>query len=362
MKKIVIIANSCSGLYDFRAKLINQMLQKGYAVTAIIPYDDTVDELKKLGVKPVESFIDRRGTKIIADIHLLLNYIKIIRKEIPDLIITYTVKPNIYGGLAAQFLKIPYAANITGLGTAFQRDGILRILVLLLYRIALKRAKVVFFENSDNCKFLRKNHIIQKKQYCILHGAGVDLERYSLLPYPKKENPIRFLFIGRIMEEKGINELFEAMRCLISENQNCVLDVLGRLEEEYITIIKQYEKEGWLYYHGYQSDIRPYIEKSHCFVLPSYHEGMANTNLENAASGRPLIVTDIPGCREAVIENVSGFLCVPQNMESLCNAMKKFVNLSQSEREKMGVIGRKYMEKNFDKATVVKKTIKALDI
>lgn len=362
MKKIVIIANSCSGLYDFRGELIGQILHKGYAVTAITPYDNTVDELKKLRVKTIESSIDRRGTKIIADIHLLLNYIKIIKKEAPNLIITYTIKPNIYGGLAAQLLKIPYAANITGLGTAFQKKGILSVLVSILYRITLKRAKVVFFENSDNCKFLRKKHIVKKNQCCILHGAGVDLERYSLLHYPKNEKPIRFLFIGRIMKEKGINELFEVMRCLYSENKNCVLDVLGRFEEEYTSLIQKYRKEGWLYYHGYQSDIRPFIKNSHCFVLPSYHEGMANTNLENAASGRPLIVSDIPGCREAVIENISGFLCVPQNMESLYNAMKKFMNLSQSERERMGIIGRKYMEKNFDKKSVVKKTIKVLDI
>lgn len=164
------------------------------------------------------------------------------------------------------------------------------------------------------------------------------------------------------MKEKGIHELFEAMRRLYLEGQNCVLDVLGRLEEEYISLIQQYEKEGWLYYHGYQSDVRPFIKNSHCFVLPSYHEGMANTNLENAASGRPLIVTDIPGCREAVIDNNSGFLCIPQSVESLYDAMKKFLNIPQSERKQMGMTGRKHMEKYFDKKMVVNQTIRALEL
>lgn len=362
MKKIVIITNSCSGLYGFREELISQILQKGYTVTAITPCDNTVIELKNLGVKIIESSIDRRGTKISADIQLLFHYIKTIKKEAPDLVITYTIKPNIYGGLASQFLKMPYAANITGLGTAFQKRGILCFLVSLLYKIALKRAEVVFFENSDNCIFLKRKHIVKKEQCCILHGAGVDLERYSVLPYPKNGKPVRFLFIGRIMKEKGIHELFEAMRRLYSEEQNCVLDVLGRFEDEYISLIRQYEKEGWLYYHGYQSDVRPFIKNSHCFVLPSYHEGMANTNLENAASGRPLIVTDIPGCREAVINNNSGFLCMPQSVESLYDAMKKFLNIPQSEREQMGMIGRKHMEKYFDKKMVVKETIRALEL
>lgn len=361
MKKVIIIANSCSGLYDFRKELIRGLKGKGYIIVALIPFDNTVDNFRKFDIKLIDIPVDRRGTNVVSDLNLFFSYIKIIKREKPDLVITYTIKPNIYGGMAARVLKIPYVANITGLGSTFQKEGILCTVITILYKVALENAKVVFFENSDNCKTMRKKRIVKKNQYCILNGAGVNLKQYSQLPYPESENPVHFLFIGRIMKEKGVDELFEAMKCLYLHNSNCVLDILGNFEEEYESLINQYEKEGWLYYHGYQSDIRPYIEYSHCFVLPSYHEGMANTNLENAASGRPLITTDIPGCREAVVENISGYLCKPKNVKSLYDSMRKFMSLSRNEREKMGDMGRKHMENHFDKKKVVKKTISMLE-
>ncbi|HBT4430646.1 TPA: glycosyltransferase, partial [Enterococcus faecium] len=182
---------------------------------------------------------------------------------------------------------------------------------------------------------------------------------FSYLEYPKDEQ-VHFLFIGRIMKEKGVDELFEAMKNLYSEEKNCVLDVLGYFEEDYGIKIEKYEKEGWLKYHGYQSDIRPFVERAHCFVLPSWHEGMANTNLESAASGRPIITSDIPGCKEAVIESKSGYLCERKNSCSLYNSMNKFLKLSYEQRINMGKMGRNYMIKKFNKKKVVDETIKSL--
>ena len=279
-KKIVIIGNNSGGLYSFRNELICKLLEEGNEVTAFTPFDDMVSELQSLGVRLIETPFKRRGVNPIADFTLFLNYRKLLKTEKPDLVITYTIKPNEYGGFACRCLKIPYAANITGLGTAFQKKGMLRTLVTTMYKVSLKKAKIVFFENSENMQIFLDEQIIRKEQACLLNGAGVNLEHYSLFEYPTDCDTTRFLFLGRVMTEKGIGELFAAMKKLRANGENCVLDVLGEYEEDYADIIRQYEAEGWLFYHGYQNDVRPFIEKCHCFVLPSWHEGMANTNLE----------------------------------------------------------------------------------
>ena len=205
-----------------------------------------------------------------------------------------------------------------------------------------------------------KEHIIKIKQACLLHGAGVNLEQYYYQEYPTDTKETHFLFIGRVMKEKGIDELFKAVRKLRRDGINCSLDVLGGCEENYENIIKCYEKEGWLRYHGYQEDVRPFIAKCHCFVLPSWHEGMANTNLESAATGRPIITSDIAGCKEAVINGKSGFLCKVKDSKDLYITMRKFLNLSYDEKKEMGLAGRRHMESVFDKKEVVRKTINKL--
>jgi galacturonosyltransferase len=258
--------------------------------------------------------------------------------------------------------KIPYAANITGLGTAFQKKGVLRTLVTLMYRVALKKGKTVFFENAGNMKTLLDGGIVRREQCCLLSGAGVNLDHYQPAEYPTDESSVRFLFIGRVMREKGIDELFSAMDRLHSENVPCSLDVLGYYEEDYAEAIERYTASGWLRYHGYQKDVRPFIVDSHCFVLPSWHEGMANTNLECAAMARPLITSNIHGCKEAVIDGESGFLCEPKNADSLYEAMKRFSALPADERRKMGARGREHMEKVFDKKIVVGNTLKELGV
>ena len=241
----------------------------------------------------------------------------------------------------------------------FRSNGLLTRFVTILNRIALKKAKVVFFENEANRDIFISKGIVREEQTHVLHGAGVDLDRFAYQEYPKdEEDGIRFLFIGRIMKEKGIDELLEAIKELRKEGYNCSLDVLGDYEEpEYEPIFKSLVSEDWFRYHGSQDDVRPFIGRAHCFVLPSYHEGMANTNLECASSGRPIITSDIPGCREAVTENVSGILCKPKDANSLHNAMKKMIGLSNEERKTMGVAGRQRMEEIFDKKKVVKETI-----
>lgn len=358
--KVLILANNDVGLYQFRHELIEELLKK-HQVMISLPDGDMVRPLEELGCQFFNTPVDRRGINPITDLGLFIRYIRLIWGQKPDMTITYTIKPNIYGGLVCSMLRVPYAVNITGLGTAFQKQGLLRKLVVFLYRAALKQAKSVFFENASNREVFVEEQIVNRERCTLLNGAGVNLERFTYAPYPEEKN-VRFLFIGRVMKEKGIEELFAAMDRLHQEGHDCCLDVLGGREENYSEPIKQYEEAGWLRYHGHQKDVRPFIEKAHCFVLPSYHEGMANTNLECAAMGRPLITSDIPGCREAVVAGESGLLCKPQDMDSLYDAMKQFLRLTAEERARMGVKGREHMEKVFDKRQVVSETIKELKI
>lgn len=274
--KILILANSSMGLFSFRQELIADLLNKNLVV-AYTPDNGNVDELNALGCLTYDINIDRRGINPVKDIKLFKELVCAIKKEKPDLVITYTIKPNIYGGLACRLCHVPYAVNITGLGTAFQNNGLLKRLVVTLYKVGLKKAKVVFFENQENRQLFIQSKIIPEKKTCLLMGAGVNLDRYELAEYPLGQN-IRFLFMGRVMKEKGINELFEAMHRLYSDGINCSLDILGGYEEDYKDIIQHYEKEGWLHYHGFQADVRPFIANCHCFVLPSWHEGIEEKN------------------------------------------------------------------------------------
>lgn len=354
MKKILILANDSDGLYLFRNDLIKELTHT-YKVVASTPFTGMMDVLRE-NCSLIETQIDRRGINPRKDLRLFMDYLKLIKREKPDLVITYTIKPNIYGGFASRLSRIPYAVNITGLGTAFENGGLLKKIVVAMYKVACKKAKVFFFENEENRQIFIKEKIVKESQTYRLNGAGVDLDKYKVTEYPEGDK-IKFLFMGRVMAEKGINELFEAMKKLVADGVNCELDVLGCYEEDYKEIIEGYESEGWLHYYGYQKDVRPFIEKCHCFVLPSWHEGMANTNLESAASGRPLITSNIPGCMEAVVDGVSGYLVEKKNVEDLYRVMKEFAELPYEERKAMGLAGRKHMEEVFDKKKVVADTI-----
>lgn len=359
-KGVLVLTNSSDGLYGFRRELLER-LRTAHKVIVATPDSGHVDDLRALGCTIIPTPLDRRGINPVADGKLLLRYRRLLRQVRPDLVISYTIKPNIYGGLACRTAGIPFAANITGLGTAFQKEGPLRKLVTALYKTALKKAKAVFFENAANRDTLLEMGIVRPEQCRLLMGAGVNLQRFATADYPAEETT-RFLFVGRLMREKGVDELLSAMARLHDEGANCTLDVLGEPEEDYTAAIAAGEQAGWLRYHGYQTDVRPFVAASHCFVLPSYHEGMANTNLECAAMARPLITSDIPGCREAVEEGVSGLLCAPRDAESLYTAMKRFLALPRQGRAAMGRAGRRRMEAIFDKEKVVNATLEGLGL
>lgn len=360
MKKVLVLANFDVGLYKFRKELLQELMNQGAEVYISLPYGTLVDPLKEMGCKFVETNVDRRGMNPLKDYKLILQYYEMIKRVKPDMVITYTIKPNLYGGMVCRMLRVPYAMNITGLGTAFQSENMVRKIACFLYRIVGKKAKVVFFENEGNRQVFLNEKLVKEKQTCRLNGAGVNVDEYLYEEYPDEKDPVRFLFIGRVMQEKGVDELFEAARRIKKEYPDVVFDIIGPFEDDYEETIRQLEEDKIIEYHGYQDDVKPFIKRSHCFVLPSWHEGMANTNLECASMGRPVITSKIHGCMEAVIEEKSGLLCEKQNTEDLYRQMKKFVKLPYEDKQAMGQAGRKHMEKIFDKKKVVDNTIKAI--
>lgn len=360
-KKILIATNHAYMLWQFRRELIAE-LKKDHEVVLSLPFDEEKHEkpFQEMGVKCIDTPIERRGINPLTDFKLMKHYKKILLDEHPDLVITYSIKPNIYAGLICGRMGIPFCANVQGLGTAFQKAGLAQF-VTLLYKMAFRKVRTVFFENEGNAEEFQKRKIIPAKKQKILHGAGINLERYPYYPYPENEK-IHFLYLGRIMKEKGIDELFVAVRSLYSKREDFVLDIVGFYEDDYKEQVESLVREGIAVFHGFQENPVPYYVAADCIVLPSYHEGMSNVLLEGAAVGRPLITSDIPGCREAVDPGVTGILVKVKDTESLREAMETFLEKALVDRALMGEAGRRRMEQLFDKKQVVRETICALDI
>lgn len=358
--KILIITNHSYMLYRFRRDLIRRLMAE-HEVVLSMPFVGHEEDFKAMGLRCIDTDVDRRGINPKTDGKLFLTYRDMLKRERPDLVITYSIKPNIYGGLACSLAGVPFCANVQGLGTAFQRRG-LALLVTGLYRAALRRAKTVFFENRGNAREFLDRRIIGADKAVVLSGAGIDLEAYACRPYPEHDR-VRFLYLGRIMKEKGIDELFSAIRRLHGElGSRVVLDLVGFFDDDYEAQVKALEADGIAVFHGFQTEPRPYYAEADCVVLPSYHEGMSNVLLEAAATGRPVITSRIHGCMEAVAEDESGLLCEPKNADSLYEAMARFMTLSREQRSAMGRAGRAHMEAMFDKKKVVAQTLRALGL
>ena len=359
MSKILILTNHSYMLYRFRLELI-QALMKSHEVVLSMPFVGHEEDFQALGLRCIETDIDRRGINPATDLKLFHTYLRLLKEEKPDLVITYSIKPNIYGGLACRIAGVPYCANVQGLGTAFQRKGLAQF-VTVLYKLALGKARTVFFENRENAEEFCRRGILSAGKETVLPGAGINLERYSYVPYPENK-AVHFLYLGRIMKEKGMDELFAAMRRLREKfGAGMVLDIVGFFDDEgYKAQVDQLVAEGIAVYHGFQSDPLPYYTAADCVVLPSYHEGMSNVLLEAAATGRPVITSDIPGCREAVEDGKTGLLCKAQDCVSLYEQMARMAETSPAERQAMGQAAHEKMLREFDKRLVVEKTMSAL--
>ncbi len=354
MKKALILANSSTGLYDFRNELLLGLMEEGFEVCTSLPDDRKVKELQDEGVKVIHTEINRRGVNPIQDMALYREYKRLLKSERPDIVITYTIKPTIYGGFACRMRKIPYISTITGLGTTFERGGALLAAIVLMYRTALKGCGCLFFQNEENRKIFEKYRIRGRKTK-VVNGSGVNLTRHVFEQYPGHSDDVtRFLYIGRLMKEKGSEELLYAARKGHEKYGNRIsFAAVGYSEDDFARKAEEAEKEGYLKTIPYQLDIHPYIKESDAVIHPSYHEGMSNVIMEAAATGRPVITTDIPGCREIVDRDVSGILCKPRSKEALFDAVVKFMEMPADERAAMGKAARDYVEQKFDRSSII---------
>lgn len=352
--KLFLITNHSFMLYKFRKELIKELLRI-YDVTLVMPAKEYTEEFKQMGCSIIDVDVDRRGINPVTDLKLLKKYKALLKEHRPDMVLTYSIKPNIYAGLAAKQLKIKYCCNITGLGTAFQKP-LLASFVTMLYKMAFSKVKTVFFENESNQKLFLDKKIVKESQTCLLHGAGVNLDEFYFAPCCNSSTT-RFIFIGRIMKEKGVDELFEAFQRLVEEHYDVHLDIVGPFEDDYEQKIKELDQRDSYNYHGFISDVRPYLENVHCLVLPSYHEGMANTILEASSMARSVIASNIPGCKEGIIDHKSGLLVNVKDSNDLYEKMKEYVSYNLDKKASMGIEARTLMEHKFDKNKVVKKTI-----
>lgn len=355
MKKVLILANKDITLLYFRTELIENLIEKKYKVIVSFPKSDKVKIFEKMGCEFIDVDVDRRGMNPLKDLKLIFEYMKMIKKVKPDIVLTFTIKPNLYGGFACRCKKIPFIANITGLGTALQGNGILKKFTIMLYHIAFKRIQCCFMQNEENLKFFEKFKIAEGKRK-LLPGSGVNLEKYKILEYPKESDDLEFLFIGRIMKEKGIDLYIEVAKYIKDKYKNTKFHVIGYCEQDYENKLKNLQEQGILIYHGKQDDMKPFYKLSCCTIHPTYYpEGMSNVLLESAASGRPVITTNKPGCREIVEDGKTGFIVEPENLEDLKNKVEMFINLPYNKKVEMGLLGRKKVEKEFDRNIVINK-------
>lgn len=347
MGRVLILSNSSGGLYDFRNEFVEALLAE-HEVFISLPDDVKVKELCSEGAHVIQTSIHRRGMNPLEDIKLYLGYRRLMKDLRPDLVITYTIKPNIYGGFCAARFKIPYIATITGLGNAFDKNGLFVRLIVGMYRMGLKSAECVFFQNKENRNIFKKYKIAGKKDKLVM-GSGVNLGRHSYEPYPKGDET-HFLFAGRVMKAKGILEFIDAARRL--HDDKIFFDILGTCDEDYQEMLDLLEKEGVIHQLGFHTEVHPYLTDASAIVVASFHEGMSNILLEAAATGRPVIASNISGCMETFEEGKTGFGFTPGRAEELIAAMERFLELPYEKRSEMGREARKKMEREFDRNLV----------
>lgn len=351
-------ANQGWNILNFRAGLIRALIADGHEVIAAAGDDGTFPKLRQLGVRPIALPIDGAGTSIVRDARLFLRYWELMRREQPDIFLGWTIKPNIYGSLAAALCGIPCINNISGLGTAFLRPGWLTAVARSLYRPGLRRSATIFFQNeADRALFIERG-IVRPEQAQRIPGSGIDTARFDPSAYPEPSgDPVRFLMVARLIRDKGVLEYAEAARRLRQHHRDVRFQLLGSLDIPNRTAIgremlQQWIDEGIIDYLGTMDDVRPALAHADCVVLPSYREGLPRVLIEAAAMARPAIATDVPGCRDVIIEGVTGFLCRPRDAIDLADRMEAMLRLSSAGRKAMGDTGRIHIEASFHEKIV----------
>ena len=364
-RKVIIALNTAWNLVNFRAGLIQATVAAGYEVVTVAPQDDYAIRLTALGCRYVPLPMDNKGTHPGRDLLLLWRFFRLMRREKPDIYLGYTVKPNIYGSLAAHLLAVPVINNIAGLGSVFIKGGWLNWLVRSLYRVALSHSAKVFFQNRDDRALFVSGNLVSDAMTDLLPGSGIDLTRFIPLPLPNKK-PLRFLLIARMLWDKGVGEFVEAARILRKQGLDAEFCLLGFLDVQNPAAISRLQmnelvEEGVIRYLGVSDNVAEEIALADCVVLPSYREGIPRTLLEAAAMARPLVTTDSVGCRDVVDDGINGYLCQPRDATDLADKISEIIALSHAERTAMGLRGRKKMEQEFDEQIVINKYLRVIE-
>lgn len=360
---ILVLSNRWAGLHSFRKEVYKAFRDKGYEVYISCPLDGDKEKanwFEGIGCKTIDTQFNRKGTNPVADFKLMLTYRRLIKQIKPIAVLTYTIKPNLYGGMACALCGVPQIANITGLGAAVEYPGLMQKFTILLYKIGLKKTHLIFFQNDANRQFCLEHGMV-RGEIKLIPGSGVNLTYHSYKDYPEENDPIRFIFISRIRREKGIDEYLAAAETLHIKYPDTEFHVVGGCEDNYLGRLNELNNKGVIIYHGSQSDVRPFIAQSHCTVHPTFYpEGMSNVLLESCAAGRPIITTDRPGCREIVDNGINGFIVRQQDSSDVIEKVEKFINLPYETKKQMGLAARAKVEREFDRQIVVDAYLEAM--
>ena len=359
-KKILLVANTSWSMVKFRLGVMKSLVEAGCDVTVLAPRDDYSDEIELLGCHYEELIMDNKGSNIFNDLKMVYDLQERYKRIKPDLIFHYTIKPNIYGTLAAKIANIQSIAVITGLGYTFIHDNITAKIAKMLYKFSLRYAKQVWFINTeDKNKFLLANLVSEKKME-LLSSEGIDTEKFSPIMIEKKDTTFRFVLIARLLWDKGVGEYVEAAKEMKKKFKDVEFQLVGFIDAQNPQAISKEQIEAWVEdgfvtYKGHTDDVRSFIAQADCVVLPSYREGVSMILMESASMQKPIIATNVPGCRDLVNHNVSGYLCRMKDAKHLQSKMEKMLLLSDAKREEMGQEGRKYMVDEFDERYVIAK-------
>ncbi|MDQ3016372.1 MAG: glycosyltransferase family 4 protein [Bacteroidota bacterium] len=354
-KRIVIVANTTWNIYNFRLNIIRKLIAEGHEVIVMAPLDKFIfytESIPEVTHVPIRHLY-RDSVNPLQDLRLLNELIKLYRQYKPDLVLHYTVKPNIFGGLAAKYLRIPSMAVVTGLGYSLIHEGLINFITRSLYKISLPLNRKVIFENIDDKLLFEKEGLVSASKTLSIKGCGVDTTAFS--PNGDGRNPamLTFTFIGRLLYDKGVSEFIAAAEIVKKENDNVQFWLVGDIDKENPSSIRTEDLMKWvrdpnIHYHGATENIRKYIERSDCIILPSYREGMPRVIMEAMSMERAVITTDTAGCRETVDENINGYLVPIKNSIALAEAMNDFIHLNQAEQIRMGKAGRVKVLNEFD--------------
>ncbi len=364
MNNILVLSNSFIGLYSFRKEVFQTFIDSGYSVSISCPMDNPAkaEWFESIGCEIIETSFNRKGTNPFMDLKLVFRYREIIRKVKPLAVLSYTIKPNLYGGMACQLAGVPQIANVTGLGSAVENPGWLQKLTIFLYKVGLRKSKTVFFQNTANRDFGLLHGMVKKESIKLIPGSGVNLQYHQYQEYPKNDETIRFVFISRLLKEKGIEEYFGAAEAIRAKYPNIEFHVVGWCEDAYSEKLKELQERGIIIYHGPVGDVRPIIGVANCTVHPSFYpEGMSNVLLESCAAGRPIITTNRPGCGEIVEDGRTGYLVRAKDVGDLINVIERFIALPYSQKVAMGQNARRKVEMEFDRKIVVDAYLKNIE-